>query len=84
MSCCPTSALEYSSWQSTILEELRDRKLLEKQTAAVRKGKPPEKEKLSKADLAKLDVALPKTLFTALHAETNDLRSAGWNRPPGQ
>ncbi len=79
----PTSPAEYDVWKVATLDNLRDRRLQEKQAAAVRKGKPPEKEKLLKADLAKLDAAVPSTLFAALHAETGELRSTGWNRPPG-
>lgn len=35
----------------------------------------------SKAKLAKM--APPSTLFEALHADTGDLRKAGWSQPPG-
>ena len=58
-------------------------KIEQKKQEALKKGKDLEKVKLSKKDLQTIEAGLPATLFDALHAETGDLRKAGWNRPPG-
>ena len=42
-----------------------------------------DKLKLSKKDEQAIDDSLPATLFDALHADTAELRKAGWNQPPG-
>lgn len=74
---------EFSAWRSEVIEEKKSRKLNEKRAKAVEKGKPPEKEKLSPKEVSEIEGQIPVDLFHALHAETNDLRKAGWNRPPG-
>jgi CRISPR-associated protein Csb2 len=61
----------------------RHRKLAEKRNKAADKGKATDKVKLTKKDLENLDDSLPGDVFAALHAESGELRKAGWNRPPG-
>ncbi len=78
----PIDAETYANWRTSMLEELSSLKLAEEQDKARSKGKPPENVKLKKGDLTKLDASLPEDVFAALHVETNDLRKAGWNRPP--
>ena len=65
----PTSPPQYESWRVDMSEQLKTRQLDEKGKKSRKKGTPTSN--------------LPETLFDALHAETNDLRKAGWNRPPG-
>ena len=79
----PVSAEEHSAWFAQTRDELRQRKLSEQIAAATAKGKPSEKLKLSKKDEELLDSSIPATLFDALHADTAELRKAGWNLPPG-
>ena len=38
--------------------------------------------KLTKAESQKIEANLPETVFDALHADTSQLRSAGWSAPP--
>ena len=47
------------------------------------KGKPIEKVKLGKRDLKNIEENLPADLFQALHADTGNLKKAGWSQPPG-
>ena len=79
----PALVQEYEAWFSKTLEDHRQLKLSEQQAAATAKGKPADKIKLSKKDEQLLDESLPATLFDALHADTAELRKAGWNLPPG-
>jgi len=74
---------EYLRWRTEMLQTQLDRKLLQKRRKAHDQGKDPDKLKLSKKEQARIESGLPETLFDALHAETGDLRKAGWSRPPG-
>ncbi len=47
------------------------------------KAKDPAKIRLTPKELSKLEAQAGKDLFDALLADTGDLRSAGWNYPPG-
>ena len=76
----PTSEIDYQSWRVSYLRKEGERVRAEK---AVKKGKAVEGVKLSPAELAKLEVAVPTTLFDALCQESGDRQTAGWNRPPG-
>ena len=60
---------QFESWRAAMSEQLEARQLDEKGKKSRKKG--------TSAP------TLPETLFDALHAETNDLRKEGWNRPPG-
>ncbi len=79
----PVLAEEHVAWFSQTREQHRQRKLAEQIAAAQVKGKPVDKLKLSKKDEQMIDDGLPATLFDALHADTAELRKAGWNQPPG-
>ncbi|MCA8999783.1 MAG: type I-U CRISPR-associated protein Cas5/Cas6 [Planctomycetaceae bacterium] len=78
----PTTDKEHAEWREKMLESLTADELRKKQEKEAAKGKPIEKVKLSKKQIDQLDSALPVTVFDALHAETSDIRKAGWNRPP--
>lgn len=79
----PVLADEHAEWFTHTREQHRQRKLSEQIAAATAKGKPVDKLKLSKKDEQAIDDSLPATLFDALHADTAELRKAGWNQPPG-
>lgn len=79
----PISAAEHVEWYAQTREQHRQRKLSELATVAAMKGKPVDKVKLTKKDEQMIDESLPGTLFDALHADTAELRKAGWNQPPG-
>ena len=79
----PVLADEHVAWSSQTREQHRQRKLTELAAAAQAKGKSTDKLKLSKKDEQVIDEYLPATLFDALHADTSELRKAGWNQPPG-
>ncbi|WP_417539768.1 type I-U CRISPR-associated protein Csb2 [Marinobacter sp.] len=79
----PQPPEEYVEWRTKAVAEREQQTLEEKRSKALAKGKPTSKIKLTAADRNKIEALLPETLFDALHAETNDLRKAGWNRPPG-
>ena len=79
----PVSAEEHSAWFVQTRDERRQQKLSELIAAANAKGKPSDKLKLSKKDEELLDSSIPSTLFDALHADSAELRKAGWNVPPG-
>lgn len=74
---------EYRLWRNETLKDHKDSKLRELQIAAREKGKPANMVKLGKKDLIKIDQNLPTDLFQALHADTGDLKGAGWSQPPG-
>ncbi|MCA8993609.1 MAG: type I-U CRISPR-associated protein Cas5/Cas6 [Planctomycetaceae bacterium] len=74
---------EFANWRGNMLSELKERRLIEKRAAADKKGKPTDNIKLSAKETVSVESSVPADLFTALHADTNDLRKAGWNRPPG-
>ncbi len=79
----PVLADEHVAWSAQTREQHRQRKLTELAAAAQAKGKSADKLKLSKKDEQLIDESLPATLFDALHADTAELRKAGWNQPPG-
>ncbi|MDZ4849099.1 MAG: type I-U CRISPR-associated protein Csb2 [Pirellulaceae bacterium] len=79
----PVLADEHVAWFSQTREQHRQRKLTELAAAAHAKGKTTDMLKLSKKDEQAIDDSVPATLFDALHADTADLRKAGWNQPPG-
>lgn len=79
----PVPAADHVTWYATTLEEHRRRKLTELMETARSKGRPTEKIALSKKDELAVAAGLPPTLFDALHADTSELRKAGWNQPPG-
>ncbi len=74
---------EYLSWRKTKLEKRKSRKLAELHDAAKTNGKSDDTAKLKKKDLGEIEQSLPKDLFRALHADTGDLKKAGWSQPPG-
>ena len=84
----PTSQSEHEQWRVKMLKDIQQRELKAKQDTELKKkenGKkfiPFDKVKLTPKDIKKLESTLPETVFDALHAETSDLRKAGWNRPP--
>jgi len=73
----------YLDWKQTKLAEHSARKLDELQAAARAKGKPVDSVRLKKKDLEKIEQSLSPDLFDALHADTGDLKRAGWSQPPG-
>ncbi|ODA32078.1 type I-G CRISPR-associated protein Csb2 [Planctopirus hydrillae] len=79
----PTPAEELAAWHATTLNQLRERKLNDLIQAAYAKGKPTEGIKLSKKDELVIQEAIPASVLGALHADTSELRKAGWNQPPG-
>ena len=79
----PVSPHEHETWSAQAREQHRQRKLTELAATAKAKGKPTEKIKLSSKDERAISDLIPATLFEALHADTAELRKAGWNQPPG-
>jgi CRISPR-associated protein Csb2 len=73
----------YHTWRSQTVEQLRSKRLAELQANAKARGRSVDKVKLSKKDQEIIEAMLPLTLFDALHADTSQLRRAGWSRPPG-
>ncbi len=74
---------DYATWQSEVAVQRAEVMLADKRGKVAAKGKSTDSIKLTAAEKNKLTATLPDSLFDALHAETNDLRKAGWNRPPG-
>jgi CRISPR-associated protein Csb2 len=74
---------EYLRWRETKLEARKSRKLAELHDTAKTNGKSDDTAKLKKKDLEKIEQSLPVDLFSALHADTGDLKKAGWSQPPG-
>ena len=74
---------DYSVWRTEALQSQRDRKLDEKRKQARDKGKDEHRVTLSSKEQTAIEASLPESIFEALHADTGDLRKAGWNRPPG-
>ena len=64
---------EYLIWRRKEVEARVSRRLAELGNAS----------KLKKKDLDKIEESLPADLFSALHADTGDLKKAGWSQPPG-
>lgn len=59
----------YQVWRAAAQEKQRDSKLTGKRQKKTAKGK-------------SMSQNLPETVFDALHADTTQLRSAGWSAPP--
>lgn len=78
----PIANERFIAWRAEMTQKLSERKVQEKRTRALKKNKPLKSDALSKKEVASIEAALPADVFAALHAETNDLRKAGWNRPP--
>ena len=74
---------EYLSWREIKCEERKSQKLAELHDAVKINGKSDDTAKLKKKDLEKIEQGLPADLFRALHADTGDLKKAGWSQPPG-
>jgi CRISPR-associated protein Csb2 len=64
---------EFLIWRRKEVEARVSRRLAELGNAS----------KLKKKDLDKIEESLPADLFSALHADTGDLKKAGWSQPPG-
>ena len=79
----PILPADHAIWYEAARLEQRQRKLDELAADARKKNKPQDKIKLSKKDEDAIDAGLPPTVFDALHADTSELRKAGWNQPPG-
>ncbi len=79
----PMAPQEYLRWRETKLEARKSRKLAELHDMAKANGKSDDTVKLKKRDLEKIEQSLPVDLFSALHADTGDLKKAGWSQPPG-
>ncbi|MES2792136.1 MAG: type I-U CRISPR-associated protein Csb2 [Planctomycetota bacterium] len=79
----PVALSDHTAWYEATRQEQRQAKLTELVAAATAKGKPTDKVKLTKKDEDVIDSSLPATLFDVLHADTSELRKAGWNQPPG-
>lgn len=79
----PVLPPDHVNWYEATRQEQRQRRLEELAADAKKKGKSPDKIKLAKKDEDAIDTSLPATLFDALHADTSELRKAGWNQPPG-
>lgn len=77
------TAEAYVEWRTQTLADREAAAIEDKRRKAKEKGKPVDKVKLTPKDQRAIADAIPESLFDALHAETNDLRKAGWNRPPG-
>lgn len=78
-----TSVEEYAQWRTAAVNERLETALAEKVAKLTAKGKATDKVKLTAGEQTKIEALIPDSVFTALHAETNDLRKTGWNRPPG-
>ena len=78
----PSDEDAYVTWRTEMVKKLRQQKLDENRRKAEEKNKPTDNLKLSPKELAAIEQSLPETMFDALHVETDQLRKAGWNRPP--
>lgn len=74
---------DYAAWREQWVESARNGLLEEKRRNAEEKGKDLERIRLTPKESFKLEQSLGGTLFDAMLADTGDLRTAGWNRPPG-
>ncbi len=79
----PMEPQMYSTWRDDMLEQKQIQALEAKRNKDRTKKKDPTKTKLIKKELQKIESSLPVDIFAALHAETGDLRKAGWSQPPG-
>lgn len=73
----------YRDWRATNLAERKGRRLEELRVAAKLKGKNDDAVQLKKKDLERIEQCYSPDLFSALHADTGDLKRAGWSQPPG-
>ncbi|WP_442505355.1 type I-G CRISPR-associated protein Csb2 [Novipirellula sp. SH528] len=73
---------QYDFWRTRMINQMEKQKLSEKHAKALEKGKPTDEIKLSAKEKTAIQQALPESTFDALHVETDQLRKAGWNRPP--
>jgi CRISPR-associated protein Csb2 len=80
---CVSTPEDHAAWFSAASNSARARKLQQLVEAALKKGKPADKVKLSARDEAAATAELPESIFAALHADTTELRKGGWNQPPG-
>lgn len=74
---------DYAIWYEEALSLQGARRLAELQASARVKGKPVEAVKLTPKDHGAIAQGLPADIFAALHADTGELRKAGWSQPPG-
>lgn len=79
----PEDSNVFATWRSQYIAEREAAALTDKRQKAEKKGKPVDNIKLTAKDKQKIEQRVPSTIFGAMHAETTDLRKAGWNRPPG-
>ena len=79
----PWSADEYTVWRDGALDARIRSATEDLRAKAVKKGKDGTSVKLSKAQRAREEAALPQDIFEALLVETGEMRKAGWDRPPG-
>ena len=79
----PMDSHDYTSWRDGWIESAKHRLLQEKRSKSIEQGKDPEKIRLTPKENAKLEENLGANLFDAMLADTGELRTAGWNRPPG-
>lgn len=80
---CPMSSLEIGAWRTRVFEKELGLRLAEKRRIAEKKGRDPDKEKLVKADIDKIDSVLPRDLMSALQVDTGQLHKQGWSGVPG-
>jgi CRISPR-associated protein Csb2 len=80
---CVATPEDHAAWFSAASNVARATKLQQLVEAALKKGKPADKVKLSAKDEAAATAELPASIFAALHADTTELRRGGWNQPPG-
>ena len=81
IACTPPN--EYLEWRAKTVEDMKERRLSRMRTGGREKGKPMDKVKLGGKDIEKIGMSVPVDLFQALHADTGELKSAGWSQPPG-
>lgn len=79
----PLTANEFEAWRPAALDERLIRLLDKKRQASREKGKSADRVKLTAKEHAALEASLPRSIYEALHVDTQNLRIHGWNRPPG-
>ncbi|MEN6495743.1 MAG: type I-U CRISPR-associated protein Csb2, partial [Thermoguttaceae bacterium] len=78
-----TSPQFYDDWAQQSLVRIRQQRLEQKIASVRAKGKSVDSIKLSVKELTAIEAMVPDRLFDAIQADTESLRSAGWNYPPG-
>lgn len=73
---------DYAFWRDTKIRSLAESKLEEKRAQAISKNKPAKKVTLTAKDKSVIEALVAPDVFYALQANTDELRKAGWNRPP--